>query len=475
MVMPSPIGLQKEVVALPDQGHFIVLGTAGSGKTTMAIYRARFLAHLHTGRVLFVTFNKTLVTYLKTIGQNYLNNVDVVNYHTFARGYLNSKEKMGNNVIVPTAKYHRNCKENLVMLAIDLVKEEEQWAVQYEKKLEFYLEEINVIQKLGISLIEQYIDKPTTKNLDEGEKVFIFTVFKKYMEIRRERGYLYDFEDIASSVLSELLVDQNTRRYKHVIIDEGQDLSPIMIQSLINAVPEDGSVSYFGDVAQQIYGSDFSWRDAGFRNERFWRFEQNYRNTIEIAELALKIAESPYYTGIPDMVTPKFPKANGPRPVLVRCEGNNSELEFIVNNVAQYSNNESVGILVRTREQVNAVIDVLLQYGIRCTELKRDMNRWITEPTIYVGTIHSAKGLEFDVVCLAFAEDNNYPNEQKINLTESYELACIEDIKLLYVGVTRAKRGVFITYNNNVTELLPSTTEYEYQSYYYKGVEYQEG
>ncbi|MEK4531746.1 3'-5' exonuclease [Solibacillus sp. FSL K6-1554] len=468
MSMPSPIGLQKEVVALPPEGHFIVLGTAGSGKTTMAIYRARLLDQLNKGRVLFVTFNKTLVTYLKSVGRGFLNNVDVVNYHTFARGYLNSVGKMGYNVIVPSGKYHANCKKNLVEQSIYSIKQEEQWTVHFDKNIEFYLEEINVIQKLGISTLEQYINKSSNKKFDQGEKEFIYLVFDRYLEIRDEKGYLYDFEDIASSVLNELLQDTSARRYRHVVIDEGQDLSPIMIESLISAVPSNGSVSYFGDVAQQIYGSDFSWRDAGFRNEVFWTFEQNYRNTIEIAELALKIAESNYYTDIPDMVSPKFPKANGPRPVLVHCD-NNSELDFLVNNVAHLSNNESVGILVRTREQVNLVINKFAQNGIKCIELRRDMNIWVAEPTIYVGTIHSAKGLEFDVVCLAFADDDNYPNEQKINLTESYELACMEDIKLLYVGVTRAKRGIFLTFSNKLTELLPSTSEYKYQYSYYNG------
>ena len=71
--LPQPVGRQKEVLALPPQAHAVVLGTAGSGKTTLAIHRALFLAHPntdHCGRTLLVTFNQTLVKYLYNLLQS---------------------------------------------------------------------------------------------------------------------------------------------------------------------------------------------------------------------------------------------------------------------------------------------------------------------------------------------------------------------------------------------------------------------
>ncbi|MGE7673471.1 3'-5' exonuclease [Lysinibacillus sp. NPDC094403] len=463
MVMPNPIGLQKEVLALPDQGHFIILGTAGSGKTTMAIYRARFLAGLKNGRVLFVTFNKALVTYLQTIGKGYFDNIDVVNYHKFARGYLNSKGKMGRNCIVPAYSPRNWTKEEIVFKAIEAVKASSGYHGNlFREEESFYLEEINSIQKLGLYNLQEYLESYSKNVTENVEKQLIFDIFQQYLWFRQSIGYKYDFEDIAQFVLEELIVDSTPRRYTHVIIDEGQDLSPIMIKSLINAVPNYGSVSYFGDVAQQIYSGSFSWRDAGFRNYRKWMFEQNYRNTKEIAELALKISESTYYSDIPDMVTPKFPKAEGPKPVLIKCL-NTDELDFISNSVNNFSKNETVGILVRNREQVQLVITELRNKGLFCIELSGEMNHWVEDPCIYVGTIHSAKGLEFDLVYLAFCESYNYPHEEKLKLTNSYEIACRDEVKLLYVGVTRAKRGLFITYTHELTELLPPNIDNVYQ------------
>jgi len=95
MSLPNLIGRQREVLYLPAEGHVVVLGTAGSGKTIIAILRAAYLAKKDSGeKTLLVTFNKTLVTYLRALGEAELTNVDIRTYHEFARGYLNSRGKM---------------------------------------------------------------------------------------------------------------------------------------------------------------------------------------------------------------------------------------------------------------------------------------------------------------------------------------------------------------------------------------------
>ena len=64
----SPRGKQEEVMALPAKGHIVVLGTAGSGKTTIALLRAQHLASIPDGgNVLLVTFNGALVEYMRAI------------------------------------------------------------------------------------------------------------------------------------------------------------------------------------------------------------------------------------------------------------------------------------------------------------------------------------------------------------------------------------------------------------------------
>ena len=96
--LPRPIGRQREVLYLPAQGHVVVLGTAGSGKTTLAILRSLYLSDqstAHGGRTLLVTFNRCLVTYMRHMGfAESQHPVDVRNYHHFARGYLASRGRL---------------------------------------------------------------------------------------------------------------------------------------------------------------------------------------------------------------------------------------------------------------------------------------------------------------------------------------------------------------------------------------------
>lgn len=155
--------------------------------------------------------------------------------------------------------------------------------------------------------------------------------------------------------------------YKHIVIDEGQDLSPIMLKSLVNTIPQDGSLTFFGDVAQQIYGSRLSWRDAGLNIEKrkIWRFDRNYRNSREIARFAIALSKSKYFESISDLVEPIMPTASSPLPALVKFENEENELKWVVENAISASARQSVAILVRNRELVNIVEEKVREKGIK--------------------------------------------------------------------------------------------------------------
>jgi DNA helicase IV len=62
MPLPQPIGAQRQALYYPATGHTVVLGTAGSGKTTLAILRSRYLtqAARDTGRHLGIRWRSHL-------------------------------------------------------------------------------------------------------------------------------------------------------------------------------------------------------------------------------------------------------------------------------------------------------------------------------------------------------------------------------------------------------------------------------
>lgn len=463
MTLPKPEGIQLEVLDLPPKGHVVILGTAGSGKTTLAIYRALFLDRLNRGKVLLLTFNTTLVKYLEAIAGEQIANIDVRNYHKFARGYLKSRGKMpGFNNIVSGIDEGENRKLKIVRDSIINVQKRVGMNSTLKRDEEVFLEEINWIQKMGLRTLEEYEDAERigrygTRIIRENRKYF-YMILEEYRKLRTEEGYLYDWEDIAMAVYNELVSDANSRMYSHIIIDEGQDLSPIMLKSLTKAIPNEGSLTFFGDVAQQIYGSRISWHDAGLKIEKnkIWRFNRNYRNSKEIAQLAIAISESEYFTSETDIVEPVMPTASSPLPALVKFKSEKEEKDWLKENIGKTPRNQQIAILVRNREQVDAMETLVRGIGIRPQILKKKMSKLNCNALISIGTYHSAKGLEFDTVFLPYCSKRNLPGEDRIKALESREEALVEEIKLLYVAVTRAKRGLIISYTGEKTELLPN-------------------
>lgn len=434
----------------------MVLGTAGSGKTTLAILRAAYLADRsvrHHGQTLLITFNNALIAYLKHWIPNLCPDVRVETYHKFARGYLNFRGKMRRYCICDG-----DLRDRLITKAVAEVSTKYPHHPVLNKPPKFISEEVRWIAQQGIKSLEQYeLAERAGRSLplDRKHRHVIYEVLEAYLGLRTSAGKAYDWDDIGSAALSELRQDDSPRLYRHVVIDEGQDLSPESIRSLVAAVPPDGSVTFFGDVAQQIYGQRISWRSAGLEVKQVWRFEENYRNTRQIANLALAIAAMPYFQGGPDIVKPKNPAADGPLPTLVRCVSIDQEVRFIAEQAKQIGRMRSVAILVRLRQDEDRFKARLPSTAVR---LHRDMKSWRTGPGIFYGTYHAAKGLEFDAVIMPFCDSNRLPvPDDALALGEDEAMG--QDGRLLYVGVTRARTSLIIGYSSTLTSLLPERPE----------------
>jgi superfamily I DNA/RNA helicase len=453
MALPQPQGKQKEVVALRPEGHAVVLGTAGSGKTTMAIHRSAFLADArtdHGGRTLLVTFNNTLVTYLEHLRPPELLNVDVRTYHRFARGYLAHRDLMGYSDICSNDE-----REQIIAQAVASVGARHGGNPLFQRDLDLFLEEIRWINHHGIESEAGYVAAErigrSQARLTRRERPAMYEVYREYVELRSNgHGKRYDWDDMASAVRRELEIDDDDLYYRHVVIDEGQDFSPQMVRSLALAVPDDGSLTMFADVAQQIYGRRISWSDAGLNIDEVWRFERNYRNSPQIAKLGLAIAAMPYYAGEPDMVEPTEFAAEGPIPAVVRFGSFEAETAWVIDRARQAAESGSVAVLVRRRRD-EAPFRAAFKGAQR---LHKEMRSWNPNPGISYGTIHGAKGLEFDTVILPRMSTAHYPEPMAISALGEDE-ATAGDGRLLYVGVTRARQGLILTHTGDLTDLMP--------------------
>lgn len=454
MAIPEPIGKQQEVVCLGVTGHHIVLGTAGSGKTTMAITRAKYLADPRLpghGRVLLVTFNKALSRYIRHIADQLGPNIVVENYHLFARGYLHARGLMGQRSIVPTTLRDALIEQAVVETAA-IHKENLSF---FQRNSSFFRDEIRWIAGQNISSLKMYVEirrvGRADANLKKAVRPLMWEIRDRYLALRGQASYQYDLDDIAAAVSATLDTDAEARRYQHIIIDEGQDLSPEMIRSLAKAVPNSGSITFFGDVAQRIYGKGMSFRDAGLDCKAIWQFAQNYRNTRSIARLGLAIAQMPYYAGETDMVEPLAPTADGPKPTLIKHNDAEIELKTISDIARQHSEYRSVVILCRTHELIRSLKPYL---PANAFALRDENDFWVDGAGLFYGTYHAAKGLEFDMVILPFLANGLMPSTADIEVEE--EDAFSNDGRLLYVGVTRARAELVLSYFGTPSPLIPT-------------------
>lgn len=451
--LPKPVGRQKEVLCLPARGHTVVLGTAGSGKTTLAIHRAIYLANSatdHYGRTLLVTFNRCLVAYLESLAGR-LENIEVHNYHKFARGYLAYRGKMGWNSICDKDLIDTFCGQGVRAVKATGVRNP-----ILDRPVVFLVEEFRWLAQNGIRTLEDYVAADRVgragARVARSDRPIVFAVYDAYRAARTAGGKDYDWDDLAQTVLSEFEGDSAERHYKHVIIDEGQDFSPMMIRSLAAAIPADGSLTFFGDMAQQIYGNKISWRTAGLTVKGVWKFEENYRNTKQIAQLALAIARTPFFRDVADLVEPKSPTADGPLPALVTFKSEADEIRFVAERAQKRAQTGTVAVLFRDRELERRLPPLL---SLPATRLDRDLNRWPSGPGLFYGTYHAAKGLEFDEVLVPFASSTHLPHPPDV-AAFGYDDAAVHDVKLLYVAVTRAKSDLVLTHTAEPTLLLPT-------------------
>ena len=90
------------------------------------------------------------------------------------------------------------------------------------------------------------------------------------------------------------------------------------------------------------------------------------------------------------------------------------------------------------------------------TRLHRDLRTWPTGPGLFYGTYHASKGLEFDTVFMPFLSSERWPHPPDVEILGQEESA-IRDARLLYVGITRARSTLILTYMGQPTALLPTT------------------
>lgn len=255
----------------------------------------------------------------------------------------------------------------------------------------------------------------------------------------------YDFEDLSALMYIKQCIspDKDFEKYKHVVIDEAQDLGEFNFFMLKKALPK-STFSIFGDLAQSIY--DYrgiqDWEtvnDVMFDAKgQIVNFNKSYRTTSEIMSVADEVSSS-IGLGRSDLVVRHGEPVN-----IIETENNQNIPDLIAQKILEYKEKgyRTIAVISKTNLLSNYINDDLAERGIQIPNV--GINDDLSDERFNVCTISNqlAKGLEFDAVIINNANENIYSSESSL------------DMKLLYVAITRALHELDIVYSGELTKPL---------------------
>ena len=450
---------QRKIARKEYSGSARVLGGAGTGKTVVAMHRAKHLASKCEGqqRILMTTFTANLAADIrenlrKICTLEELRRIEVIHLDAWVNQFL---RESGFSAQIGYDDAIKPLWERAVLLAnIDLPFE-----------ISFYEEEWNriVIAQEALTL-EKYVK--ATRNgrgtrLDRKKRMHIWKVFENYQNLMKEN----QIRDINTAMYESTKLLQSAR-YASIIIDEGQDFSDNAYRLIRALAGEEHPNDIFivGDSHQRIYRNHPTLSKCGINvRGRSSILKINYRTTEEIRKQALVLLKGISFDDLDegfDLGDKCQSLTHGEKPIVVNFGNANDEFDFLLREVKKLKDNgvslTDICVVARTKKLVDDYIALFTKAGIRSYAIKRNKADDRSFDGLRVATMHRVKGLEFKYVFIAAVNNRIIPLSSAINKADavSEEESITSEKCLLYVAMTRAQKGVYITSYGRKSEFL---------------------
>lgn len=453
---------QRKIVQKRANGPIKVLGGAGTGKTVVAMHRAKYLLEnvfVNGERLLFTTFTKNLCSDIRKLlasicSESTMARIDVVNLDQWALGYLRKQGLVVNPIMGGDARRE--------MMGKALGRS----AYDGPLDVSFFLHEWEqIILANQLASEAEYVRVPRigqgTRILGKDRKA-IWSVFEQYRSLLRTHNMMEPDEIMACAAQ---LIEKETgaKSYSSVIVDETQDFSMPALRLVCAlsgnrydaSLPD--SLTLVGDAHQRIYGRRAILNKCGINvRGRSAKLYLNYRSTEHIRRLAVALldgvsvddldGESDNNKGYHSLVV-------GTKPEIMRFGGFEEEMDAVAKKLKDWSTEDKrplcdYAVLCRTKDEVSAVGKALKRRSLDCLEIKTEDDDGIMRDSVRIATMHRAKGLEFVGVVLPRLNNGVWPLKPAgfDSLDQVSQRAHLTgELSLLYVAITRAMKHVCLS------------------------------
>lgn len=432
-----------------------VSGSAGTGKTVVAIHRAAEALKSNQGHVLLTTFSADLAKSLRQKVKLLVGN-ERLSPHLPEPGasptlVVASVDEIATQLLAVDAGQVTMVDDDELLDLIKAIVEEEKL---FSLSPQFLLDEWNdVVDGWNLADWPEYRDFKRLgrkTRLREADRKQVWRVFERLREALSRQ----DAQTMA--MVYSTLAKSTACPFHAVIVDECQDVSPAQLRFLCRlAQKSPGELFFAGDLGQRIFQTPFSWSSLGVDiRGRSRTLKINYRTSHQIRRSADCLLDGALsdVDGNEEHRDGTVSIFNGPAPTVYVADDEDAEsdhvAEWLLARVNENIEPSEIAIFGRTEAQLARARDAIRKasdisgHGLG---------------GIRLATMHAAKGLEFRCVCVIACDDNIIPLEERIRAIGDH--ADLEDLynterHLLYVACTRARDQLLVIGVDPASEFL---------------------
>lgn len=450
---------QAELVEKSFSGPTRVSGSAGTGKTIVALHRAVHLARANTAStVLLTTFSRALANSLRVKLASLVAGEPSIAARIVVKsissvGYDLYSERFGQPQIAAPAMIR-----SLITKAASEVE-------GHRFSTHFLVGEWeDVVDAWQLRSWDEYRDVSRLgrkTRIGGKQREALWSIFERVRAGLVERR-IVTWSDVFGR-LTDSLAGKAARPYDFAVIDEAQDLGVAEARFFAAIAAGHGDGLFFaGDLGQRIFQQPFSWKALGLDvRGRSFTLRINYRTSHQIRLHADRL--------LPTTVTDVDGNAegrrgtvsmfDGPPPLVMACTDADHECRivgnWIMDRLKEGCAPSEVGVFVRSDAELKRARAAVKAAGTRAVELNDKVE--VENGAVAISTMHFAKGLEFRSVVVMACDDDVIPQSDRIeSVADDADLEEVYNTErhLLYVACTRARDHLLVTGITPVSEFV---------------------